>query len=257
MLYSLWGRRYKTASMGAEASGWARRRVKGVHMGMLDRFTDIIKANVNDLLDRAEDPSKMVDQYLRDLTESLAEVKQETAGVMAEEARTERQVKENEADISKYDGLARAALEAGNEDDARTFLAKKQQLVTKGEGLRAAAEAAHENATKMREMHDKLVGDIEQLKSRREAIKAKVAVAKTQDKVNKMSSAGDRAAGAMSAFDRMEAKADEMLDRSNAMSELSSEPADAAAELEKKYADSASTAAVDAELARLKEEMGL
>ena len=39
-------------------------------MGMLDRFTDIIKANVNDLLDRAEDPSKMVDQYLRDLTES-------------------------------------------------------------------------------------------------------------------------------------------------------------------------------------------
>lgn len=226
-------------------------------MGMLDRFTDIIKANVNDLLDRAEDPSKMVDQYLRDLTESLAEVKQETAGVMAEEARTERQVKENEADISKYDSLARAALEAGNEDDARTFLAKKQQLVTKGEGLRASAEAAHENATKMREMHDKLVGDIEQLKSRREAIKAKVAVAKTQDKVNKMSSAGDRAAGAMSAFDRMEAKADEMLDRSNAMSELSSEPADAAAELEKKYADSASTAAVDAELARLKEEMGL
>lgn len=226
-------------------------------MGMLDRFTDIIKANVNDLLDRAEDPSKMVDQYLRDLTESLAEVKQETAGVMAEEARTERQVKENEADISKYDGLARAALEAGNEGDARTFLAKKQQLVAKGEGLRAAAEAAHENATKMREMHDKLVGDIEQLKSRREAIKAKVAVAKTQDKVNKMSSAGDRAAGAMSAFDRMEAKADEMLDRSNAMSELSSEPADAAAELEKKYADSASTAAVDAELARLKEEMGL
>lgn len=226
-------------------------------MGMLDRFTDIIKANVNDLLDRAEDPSKMVDQYLRDLTESLAEVKQETAGVMAEEARTERQVKENEADISKYDSLARAALEAGNEDDARTFLAKKQQLVTKGEGLRAAAEAAHENATKMREMHDKLVGDIEQLKSRREAIKAKVAVAKTQDKVNKMSSAGDRAAGAMSAFDRMEAKADEMLDRSNAMSELSSEPADAAAKLEKKYADSASTAAVDAELARLKEEMGL
>lgn len=69
-------------------------------MGMLDRFTDIIKANVNDLLDRAEDPSKMVDQYLRDLTESLAEVKQETAGVMAEEARTERQVKENRSSSS-------------------------------------------------------------------------------------------------------------------------------------------------------------
>ena len=59
-------------------------------MGMLDRFADIVKANINDLLDKCEDPAKMIDQYLRDLTENLAEVKQETAGVMAEEARTKR-----------------------------------------------------------------------------------------------------------------------------------------------------------------------
>ena len=44
-------------------------------MGILERFTDIIKANINDLLDRAEDPAKMIDQYLRDLTENLAEEK--------------------------------------------------------------------------------------------------------------------------------------------------------------------------------------
>ena len=55
-------------------------------MGILERFTDIIKANINDLLDRAEDPAKMIDQYLRDLTENLAEVKKETAGVMAQES---------------------------------------------------------------------------------------------------------------------------------------------------------------------------
>ena len=109
-------------------------------MGMLDRFADIIKANVNDLLDRAEDPAKMVDQYLRDLTESLAEVKEETAGVMAEEARTARMVSENNKEVEKYDGLARRALQAGNEGDARTFLAKKQQLEAQGESLAAAAE---------------------------------------------------------------------------------------------------------------------
>ena len=187
-------------------------------MGVLDRFADIIKANVNDLLDRAEDPAKMVDQYLRDLTESLAEVKHETAGVMAEEARTARAVAENNKEIEKYAGLARRALQAGNEDDARTFLAKKQQLEAKGESLGTAAEAASTNAQRMRDLHDKLVSDIETLRGRREAIKAKVAVAKTQDKVNKVSSAGDGAAAAMSAFDRMEARADEMLDRSNAMS---------------------------------------
>lgn len=226
-------------------------------MGMLDRFADIVKANVNDLLDRAEDPAKMVDQYLRDLTESLAEVKQETAGVMAEETRTKRLVEENAAEIAKYDDLARQALKAGNEDDARAFLAKKQQLVAKGDSLAQAHAAAHENASKMREMHDKLVNDIETLKGRREAVKAKVAVAKTQDKVNDIASAGDRAEGAMSAFDRMEAKADEMLDRSNAMSELNARAVDTTAELEKKYTEAGSTAAVDDELAKLKAEMGI
>ena len=45
-------------------------------MGILDRFTSIVKANINELLDKAEDPEKMVDQYLREMTESLAEVRE-------------------------------------------------------------------------------------------------------------------------------------------------------------------------------------
>ncbi|RDB67710.1 phage shock protein A [Eggerthella sinensis] len=226
-------------------------------MGMLDRFTDIVKANINDLLDRAEDPSKMIDQYLRDMTESLAEVKKETAGVMAEETRTKRLVDDNAADIAKYDALARKALEAGNEDDARTLLAKKQELDKHGANLQVAYEAAQVNANKMRQMHDKLVDDIEQLNGRREAIKAKVAVAKTQDKVNGFASSADKAAGTMSAFDRMEAKADAMLDRANAMDELNRQPVDEAAALEAKYANAGTDAAVEDELTRLKQEMGL
>ena len=221
-------------------------------MGMLDRFADIIKANINDLLDKAEDPSKMIDQYLRDLTEDLAEVKRETAGVMAEEARTKRLVDENASDIAKYDGLARKALSAGNEDDARTFLSKKQELEAKAASLKTTFDAA-----KMRQMHDKLVGDIELLNGRREAIKAKVAVAQTQDKVNEFSAGANKAAGAVSAFDRMEAKADQMLDRANAMHELSQQPVDEAAALEAKYAAAGTDAAVDDELAKLKKEMGL
>lgn len=226
-------------------------------MGILDRFSTIVKANVNELLDRAEDPSKMVDQYLRDLTESLAEVKDATAGVMAEEKRCRRMVDENQAQIDKYDGLARKALAAGNEDDARTFLAKKQELVGKNEGALMAYEAAHENAQKMRQMHDKLVNDINTLKGRRDTIKAKAAVAKTKEKVSKMTGGADRAESAVAAFERMEAKADEMLDRSNAMEELSAEPEDSAAALEAKYAAAGASAAVDDELAAMKKELGL
>ena len=226
-------------------------------MSILDRFASIIKANINDLLDKAEDPAKMIDQYLIDMTESLAEVKKETAGVMAEESRTKRLVDENQADIEKYNDLARKALQAGNEDDARAFLAKKQQLEAKGESLQESYAAAKANADKMRQMHDKLVKDINELKSRREAIKAKVAVAKTQEKVNEMASSTSKTEGAISAFNRMEAKADAMLDRANAEAELNETPVDPMSELEKKYSAVASDASVDAELEKLKSEMGL
>lgn len=225
--------------------------------GILDRFTTIIKANINDLLDRAEDPSKMIEQYMRDLTESLAEVKESTAAVMAEESRTKRLLDDNEKEIDKYEELARKALAAGNEGDARTFLKKKQELEGKKEGLQIAYATATENASKMRQMHDKLVSDIETLQERKEVIKAKTAVAKTQDKVNKMTAGSNKAEGAMSAFDRMEAKADEMLDRANAMEALNAQPKSETEELEKKYEAMGVDADVEDDLARLKAEMGM
>ena len=56
-------------------------------MGILKRFKDIMSANINAMLDKAEDPEKMIDQYLRDLQEDLRNVKSETATVMADETR--------------------------------------------------------------------------------------------------------------------------------------------------------------------------
>ena len=226
-------------------------------MGILDRFTTIVKANINELLDKAEDPAKMVDQYLVDLTESLAEVKKETAGVMAEETRTRRAVERNAEEAARMEGLARKALAAGNEDDARVFLGKKQKLDATGAELAKAAEAARANAEKMRQMHDKLVGDIEDLKARRETIKAKAAVARTQEMVGGYTSGSDKAESAIEAFNRMEAKVDRDLDAANAMAELNQEPVDEAAALEAKYADAADDAAVDDALAKLKADMGL
>lgn len=226
-------------------------------MAILERFTDIIKANINELLDKCEDPAKMIDQYLRDLTEDLAEVKKETAAVMAEETRAKRMLDDNAGEMKRYEDLARKALTAGNEGDARVFLGKKQQLGEKAASLQATYDTAHANAQKMRQIHDKLVGDIESLNSRREMVKAKVAVAKTQERVNKIGASAEKAAGAMSAFERMEKKADQMLDQANAMAELNTEPVDEAAALEAKYASAAGDAAVDDELAKLKEELGI
>ena len=224
---------------------------------ILERFNTIIKSNINALLDKAEDPAKMIDQYLLDLRESLAEVKKETAGVMAEEARCRRAYEENQRDVEKYEGLAKRALSAGSEEDAKVFLAKKLELETKGADLKKIYDTARENADKMRQMHDKLVGDINSLETRKAAVKAKVAVAKTQEKVNEITSGSEKASGTIAAFEQMEAKADQMLDQANAMTELNAKKNDTAESLADKYEKAGSTAEVDDALAKLKAEMGL
>ena len=222
---------------------------------VLSRFNDILKANINDIIDKLEDPEKMIDQHLRDMLEDLAEVKKETAEVMAEETRTKRAVDINVAEIEKYLDLAQKALQAGNDGDARVFLTKKQELEAAGAALLTAYTVARENAEKMRQLHDKLTNDINELKAKSEAIKAKVKVAKTQEKLNAFDDHSDAAQEAMAAFKRMEEKANQMLDRANSMAELNSKPVDEAKALEKKYASASPS--VEDELAALKSKMGL
>ena len=226
-------------------------------MSMLARFRDIVSSNINALLDKAEDPAKMVDQYLRNMSTDLAEVKKETAGVMAEESRTKRLVEENNKEVAKFTDLAKKALVAGNEDDARVFLSKKHELEDIGAGLQTAAAAAHENAVKMRQMHDKLVRDINALNARRQTIKAKAAVAKTQERVNKLGAAGGKAEGAMGAFNRMEEKINRQLDMANARAELDAQPIDEAMALEEKYKGTDVDDSVNDELAAMKAQLGL
>ena len=220
-------------------------------MGILKRFKDIMSSNINALLDKAEDPEKMIDQYLRDLQEDLRKVKSETATVMAEEQRCKRQLDECDAEIAKMQTYAEKALVAGNEGDAMKF-----QLTQKQVALQQAYDAAAANAAKMRQMHDKLTKDVSDLNARKETIKAKVQVAKTQERMNKMMSGIGDSSASLDAFSRMEAKADAMLDKANAMSELNSSSADSIDDLASKY-DAAPNADVQDELAALKAKMGL
>ena len=225
-------------------------------MAILERFGDIIRANINDMLDKMEDPAIMIDQYLIDLLEDLAEVKRSTAEVMGEETRTKRLVDNNKTEVEKYADLAKKALVAGNEGDARVFLAKKQELENRDSELMDVYAAAHENAMKMRQMHDKLAADIQTLQARRTMIKSKVSIAKTQEIINQASSSANQTEDAMDAFTRMEEKADRMLDEANAMAELNIEPIDPAEALEEKYGEAGNTS-VDEEMAKLKQELGL
>ena len=189
-------------------------------MSILKRFSDIMASNINAILDKFEDPSKMVDQLLRNHEDDLNKVKSETAGVMADVARSKRELDECQAEINKMHDYAQRAVKSGNDDDARKFLAKKAQYTSTYNELKKAYDIADSNAKKMKQMHDKLVEQINELNARKDSIKAKMSVAKAQERINKIESSVSQAGSNLSAFDRMEQKADRMLDEANAMAEL-------------------------------------
>ena len=219
-------------------------------MGILARFRDIMSSNINALLDRAEDPEKMIDQCLRNLNSDLGKVKSETATIMAEEQRAKRALDECSEEINKMQTYAAKALSAENEADARKFLEQKVNLSAKLPDLQEAYNLAHANASHMREMHDKLVNDINELESRKDMIKGKLAVAKTQERINKMESSVSSANDSITSFKKYEEMADKALDKANAMAELNNSSAEQNLEdLTKKYSTDTS---IDDELAALK-----
>ena len=227
-------------------------------MGIMTRFKDIMAANFNALLDRAEDPEKMIDQYLRNLEQDFAKVKAETASIMAEEKSAKRKLDECDEEIARMTEYAKKAVAAGNDGEAKQFLTRKAELTEKRTVLEQNYTLACDNSAKMRQMHDKLAGDIASLKSKRDMLKAKVKVAETQKKINQMGSGLADAGNNMAAFDRMEDKVNKMLDEANAMSELNaSSEGNSIEELAKKHDAQAGNSAVDDELAALKAEMGL
>ena len=226
---------------------------------ILKRFKDIMAANINALLDRAEDPEKMIDQYLRDMESDLGKVNAETAAVMAEETKAKRQLAELKEEIGTMEKYAEKALVAGSEEDAKQFLERKAKLTADLAYREQLAANAGANAAKMREMHDKLAKDIAELNDRKAQIKAKVAAAKAQEKINDLTEKVGNMdiTDGTAAFDKMEAKADQMLDEANARAELNESTAhQTIQDLKDKY-DTKENPDVDAELAAMKAKLGL
>ncbi|MEE1237212.1 MAG: PspA/IM30 family protein [Turicibacter sp.] len=221
-------------------------------MSILKRFTDIMSANINSLLDKCEDPAKMVDQILRNLNDDLGKVKAETASIMAEETRAKRELAECNQEINKLVEYAKRAVKSGNDDDARFFLSKKADLTKNQETLEQKVQIASTNALKMRQMHDKLIKEINDLNARRDDIKAKVATANMQKRLNDLGGSLHHSTANLGAFARMEEKANRMLDEANAMAELNT-PKDNLQSLMDKY-DAQPSSSIEDELAALKNE---
>ncbi|MCP1181638.1 PspA/IM30 family protein [Paenibacillus sp. 1781tsa1] len=186
-------------------------------MGILSRFRDVMKANVNHMLSRAEDPEKSVNEYMRNLSSDLGQVKAETTAVLSDESRAKRALDECSAEVKKLQRYAEKSAESGDEDKARNFLEKKVKLADKLNELQAAYERASAKAKMMKHMNDKLVADLGQLEARYAELKGRMADAKAQQQANERNASAGRAESALKA---MEDKANQALNEAEALAEL-------------------------------------
>lgn len=221
----------------------------------LGRIPKILEANINAMLDKCEDPAKMIDQLLVDYKRDLADVKRDTAAVMAETETARTRLKSCEDEIARKQLAAENALKAGNENDAHTLLAAKQSLETTRESLAQNFAVAEKNAQMMKEGYNKLVRNIEELEQRKDAAKAKISMAKAQEQINS-SAAKANSTVSMDAFNKYEQKADRMLAEANAKAELDAENA-GVDDLTDKYVSGAGSSSVDDELAAMKAKLGM
>ena len=197
--------------------------MEGSIIEILSRVKELMSININSLFQKAEDPEKTIDDYMRKLNDDLGKVKAETASVAAAEQRAKRALDECAAEIAKLQRYAEKSAADGNEAGARAFLEKKAAHSEKLQQLQKAYDVAASNATQMKQLQDKLVSDIGELEARHAALKGKLAAAQAQERINASSSIhGDQA----SAFDAMEDKVNRAYDEAMALAELRGEKKD-------------------------------
>lgn len=129
-------------------------------MGIFTRVRDIINSNINSMLDKAEDPEKLVKMMIREMEDTLIEVKANCAGAMATKKRVQRDMEEILNHAKTWDGKAQLAIDKGREDLAREALLEKRRYVERGESLENELEQAKQLVTQYQsdicQLEDKL-----------------------------------------------------------------------------------------------------
>lgn len=227
-------------------------------MGILARFGDIMRANINDLLTGAENKNaeKLLNQYLRDAREDYAQVRNETASVMAEETAAKRRLDELNDQMARYERYAQAAVQSGNDADALKFLEAKGQLQAKKEDAETAYAQAQVNSEHMRQMTKKLLADIQEAESKIGELKAKLRIAESKEKMQQLT---EKIGGsALGNFDSLAGSIQKRIDAADAKEALDAELAGDREldDLEKKYANADGGPSAQRELEALKARMG-
>jgi phage shock protein A len=142
-------------------------------MGIFSRFTDIINSNLNSILDKAEDPEKIIRLMIQEMEDTLVEVRSTAARAIADKKEITRKLEGLEAEASDWEKKAELALDKGREDLAKSALGEKAATLKSAESLRAQHRAVAEGLEKLNEDIASLQAKLADAKVRQQAILAR------------------------------------------------------------------------------------
>ncbi len=223
-------------------------------MGLFGRLGTLIRSNINELINRAEDPEKMLNQVLVDMKGQLVEAKKQVAVAIADEKRIKKQYEQELAKASDWEKKAMLAVRAGNDDLARAALARKTEHDELAATLKNQWEAQKQSVEQLKEALRSLDAKIEEAKRKRNILVSRQKRAQAQATINKTLSQLNSTDSYDSTFARMDERVTQLEAEAEASAELGALPETS---LESQFKALEAGSSVDSELEALKQKMAL
>lgn len=224
-------------------------------MGIFQKIGTLFKSNINDLIARAENPEKMLNQIILDMKEQLAKAKREVAGAIADERKLRSQLDEEIKQAREWERRAMLAVKEGRDDLAKQALVRQQEHAQRAAALEQTWSAQAAETEKLKAALRQLNEKIEEAKRKRNLLIAKQKRAQAQKRIHE-TMAGLSDSSAFEAFNRMAEKIEEQERQAVATAEVTEALSGDTLETEFMQLESGSDD-VDAKLMALKQEMGL
>ncbi|MHB1160801.1 MAG: PspA/IM30 family protein [Chloroflexota bacterium] len=217
-------------------------------MSLLERVTTLVRANLNELLDRAEDPEKMIKQYILDMQNQLIQVKTQVAASIADEQKLYQRYLQNQELAEEWQKKAELAVGKGEDELAKQALQRRNSYQSTADGFKAQYEDQKQQVELLKNALQKLEAKLDESELKKDLLIARSRRAEAEQKIHE-TMAGIGEAGAMEGFGRMEEKVLEKEARAKAAVELGTDT------LEEKFAALEKEADLDDQLQQLKSKM--
>jgi phage shock protein A len=192
-------------------------------MGILERISALLKANINELLDQAEDPEKMLNQLIRDMEEGYREAREQVINAMADQKRLEKKYLANLNLAKEWEHKAEVAVQSDDEDLARKALKRTQDYEELSNDLKLALDKQEDSVTDLRVQLVALQAKIEEAKQKRGVLVARHRRLNAEQKIRESASGLKATDEAFAAFQHMEDRIELEEMRVEAMGELDEE----------------------------------